>query len=73
MRTQHFLLLGSIALSSPALAAESKSTTHANIKPEGGATAGAARSTAANDDWMRGRPACKNRVYYTFPPSAKRM
>jgi hypothetical protein len=74
MRAQYFLLLSSIALSSPALAAEPKSAANAN-RPEGAAIsrADAARSASANDDWMRSRPARKNRVYYTFPPSAKRM
>jgi hypothetical protein len=75
MRTQHFLLLGSIALSSPALAAEPKPTANATGKPAAEAISGAdaAKSTAASDEMIQNHPARKNRVRHTFPPSAKRM
>lgn len=74
MRTQHILLL-SIALSIPAMAAEPKSPSNAIGKSGDQATsrADAAKSTATNDEVTPIRPARKNRVRYTFPPSAKRM
>jgi len=74
MRAQYFLLLSGIAFSHPALSAELKST-NATGKTEAAATSrtDAARRASADDDWMRSRPARKNRVYYSFPPSAKRM
>jgi hypothetical protein len=55
-------------------AAEPKSAAPPPGKAAGEAiSSGETRSVNANDDWMRGRPARKNRVYYTFPPSPKRM
>lgn len=75
MRTQHFLLLSSIALSSLALAAEPKPSANANGKPPAEAISGAdaAGSTAASDETIQNHPPRKNRVRHTFPPSAKRM
>lgn len=75
MRAQYFLLLSSIALSHPALSAETKSATNAAGKTDTATTSrtDVARRASADDDWMRSRPARKNRVYYSFPPSAKRM
>ena len=75
MRTQHLLLLSSIALSGQAMAAEPKSAANTNIKPGGEASsrADAARSAAASDGLIQPRAARKNRVHYTFPPAAKRL
>jgi hypothetical protein len=74
MRTQHLLLMSSIALSISAFAAEPKSAANPPSKAGGEAISNSgSRSVTANDDWMRSRPARKNRVHYTFPPSAKRM
>ena len=75
MRTPYLLLLSSIALSSPALAAEPKPTARANGKPEAEALsrADASRSAATNNAMMQIRPTRKNRVRYTFAPPAKRM
>lgn len=75
MRTQHLLLLSSIALSNPALAAEPKQTADANGKPgvEANSRADAATSTGAGGETIQNHPARKNRVRQTFPPSAKRM
>lgn len=74
MRTQHLLLLSTIALSSQALAAEPKPAAQANGKPgvEGPSKPDAARNAAASDE-LQILPTRKNRVRYTFPPSAKRM
>jgi hypothetical protein len=73
MRIQHLLLLSSIAVAAPGLAGEPKPT--ANGKPQG---AGSAKTEApgnaiAGDKPAPARPAQKDRVHYTFPPSAKRM
>jgi hypothetical protein len=68
MRTQHLLLLSSIVLSGPVLAAEPKPTADVNGK----SGADAAKSTGANDEMMQERTSRKDRVRYTFPPSAKR-
>jgi hypothetical protein len=75
MRTQHLLLLSSIALSSPALAAEPKSTANPNAKRgvESISRADAPVSTAAGDEMIQNHPPRKNRIRYTIPPSAKRM
>jgi hypothetical protein len=75
MRTQHLLLLSSIVLSGPMLAAEPKPPANADGKPGAEAISGAAaaRSTGANDEMMQDRPPRKDRVRYTFPPSAKHM
>jgi hypothetical protein len=74
MRTQHLLLLSTIALSSQALAAEPKPTTPANGKPgmEGISKTDAARTAGVSEE-LQMLPARKNRVRQTFPPSAKRM
>jgi hypothetical protein len=74
MRSQHLLLMSSIALSISAFAAEPKSAAAPAGKAAGEAISSSeTRSVTANDDWIRDRPARKNRVHYTFPPSAKRM
>jgi hypothetical protein len=75
MRTQHLLLLSSIVLSSPVLAADPKPAANADGKPgaEAISRADAARSTGANDEMMQDRPSRKDRVPYTFSPAAKRM
>ena len=75
MRTQHLLLLSSIALSNPALAAEPKQTADVNGKPgvEANSRADAATSTGGSDETIQNHPARKNRVRQTFPPSPKRM
>jgi len=75
MRTQHLLLLSSIALSGQAMTAEPKSAANTTIKPrsEASSRADAARSAAASEELIQPRPARKNRVHYTFPPPAKRM
>jgi hypothetical protein len=73
MRTQYLLLMSSIALSNAAFAVDPKSAVDPPSKAVGEAISNSeTRSVTANDDWKRGRPARKNRVYYTFPPSAKR-
>lgn len=75
MQTQHLLLLSSIALSSPALAAEVKPTANANGKTgvEVISKAAAAGSTATNDEIDQIRKARKNRVRQIFPPASKRL
>ena len=75
MRTQHFLLLSSIALCNLAIAAEPKPARNANDKPQTEAIprSDAARRDAASDDMIQALPAPKNRVRYTFPPATKRM
>ena len=74
MRTQHLLLLSTIALSSQALAAEPKPTDQANGKPgtEGPSRPDAARKAPVGEE-LQILPARKDRVRQTFPPSAKRM
>jgi len=76
MRTQHFLFLSSIALSSPALAAEPKPAANANGNPgaaEAISRTDAAGSTSSSDEMIQNHPARKNRVRHTFAPSSKRM
>ena len=76
MRMNHFLLLAPLAAAMPALAAEpiATATPPRDEKP-------AARTEARNDpasslmasDQLQSRPAARNRVRYTFPPSTRRM
>jgi hypothetical protein len=74
MRTQHLLLLSSIALSTPVLAAESRSAADANAQPPGGAVSKPnARSAQADQEAMKVAPARKNRVRQTYPPPAKQL
>jgi hypothetical protein len=75
MRTQHLLLWSSIALSSPALAAESRSAADVDAKPPGEAVSrtDAARKAQADDETMKNAPARKNRVRQTYPPAAKHL
>jgi len=74
MRTQHFLLLGSIALCNPAIAAEPKPDRNGNDKPaEAMPRTDAAKRDAAGDDMIQAQPTPKNRIRYTFPPATKRM
>jgi hypothetical protein len=75
MRTQHFLLLSSIALCNPAIAAEPKPDRNANDKPQAETIprTDAAKRDSASDDMIHAQPAPKNRIRYTFPPATKRM
>ena len=74
MRMQHLLLLSSIALSSPAMAAEPKQAATVKGKPGTEATSRSdLASSAASDEAMPIRPTRKNRVRYSFPPSTRRM
>ena len=73
MRMQHLLLLSSIVVSSGGLAAESKQAAQDNGKPDGLSRSDTARNTALSDELTQLRPARKNRVHYSFPPSTKRM
>jgi hypothetical protein len=75
MRTQHFLLLSSIALCNLTVAAEPKAARNGNDKPpaEANSRTDAARRDAASDDMIQAQPAPKHRVRYTFPPATRRM
>jgi hypothetical protein len=75
MRTQHLLLLVSITLSGPALAAEPKPAVTTNAKPkvESGSKADTDVSPAAGSAVAQNSSSRKNRVRYTIPPSPKRM
>ena len=74
MRTQHFLLLSSIALCNLAIAAEPKSARNANDKPQAEANSRTnAAKRDASDDMIQAQPAPKHRIRYTFPPATKRM
>ena len=75
LRTQHLLLLSSIALSTPVLAAEPKPTANANGRPgiDANSRADELTGTEAGDEKIQNHPARKNRVRYTFPPPAKRI
>lgn len=75
MRMHHFLLLGPLATAMPAVAADpAAAATPQDEKPS-------ARTEARNDpasslmasDQLQNRPAARNRVRYTFPPSTRRM
>lgn len=71
MRTQLVVLL-SIALSIPALAAKPKSPGKSSDQTT--SRTDTARSAVANDEVVPVRPAKKKtRVHHTFPPAAKRM
>ena len=73
MRTQHFLLLSSIALSGAAVAVEPKPGTNAPGKPGAEAVSGTGKATkaASGQEKEPVRPARKNRVRQTFPPASK--
>lgn len=73
MRMQHLLLLSTIVVSSEVLAAESKQAAQDSGKPDGISRSEPARNTALSDELTQLRPARKNRVHYSFPPSTKRM
>ncbi len=73
MRIQHLLLLSSIAVACPGVAAEQKATANGKTQVEGSAKSEAAGNAITSDKPTPVRPAQKNRVHYTFPPSAKRM
>jgi len=75
MRTQHFLLLSSIALCNVAYAAEPKPARNTNDKPQAESIprTDAGRRDATGDDLIQAQPAPKNRIRYTFPPATKRM
>ncbi len=70
MRTQHFLLLSSIALCNLAIAAEPKPARNANDKPPAEVNS---RTDAASDDMIQAQPAPKHGIRYTYPPATKRM
>ena len=75
MRTQHLLLLSSIALTTQTLAAETKQPANSSGKPgpEAVAKAAAGKGAASADDSMQTRATPKNRVRYTFPPASKAL
>ena len=73
MRTQHLLLLSSIALSTPGLAAESRPAADAKAAGEAISRADAARNAQADDETTKIAPARKNRVRQTYPPAAKHL
>jgi len=75
MRTQHLLLLSSLALSGPALGAEPKPAANASREPgtDTISKTDAAGNTAAGDETTPARRARKDRIRYTFPPAPKRM
>jgi hypothetical protein len=73
MRIQHLLLLSSIAVAAPGLAGEPKPIAKGKPAVAGGAKSEAPGNAIAGDKPTPVRPAQKNRVHYTFPPSAKRM
>jgi len=73
MRIQHLLLLSSIAVACPGVAAEPKPTANGKPPVAGSSKSEAPGNAIAGDKPAPVRPAQKNRVHYTFPPSAKRM
>jgi hypothetical protein len=75
MRPHHLLLLSSIALSTPALAAEQKQTADTHDKPriESKSRTDPAKNSGAGEETIQNHASRKNRVHHTFPPPAKRM
>ena len=72
MRIQHLLLLSTIAVAGPVLAAEPKPDGSGKTGTKGSSKSEPTGHTAAGENRIPNRSAQKDRVHYTFPPSAKR-
>jgi hypothetical protein len=74
MRVEHVLLIGSIAVASPALPADPKSTSENTAKATRGVQeeSRAAASQMASDE-LPNRPNRKPRIHRTFPPPTRQL
>ncbi|HEX4986342.1 MAG TPA: hypothetical protein VFV71_09790 [Burkholderiales bacterium] len=74
MRMEHVLLVGSMILTVPTLAADPRPASRDDSRPDTGTSprASAGTNLMASEE-LRARPARRNRVRYTFPPPARRM